>query len=200
LSLFGGPPRSTPLDPDDLVGLIPTWIATQGDLNKAEQENIARAVVGFRGTRWTTKRLTQPWIKDVHHRMLEDVWEWAGDYRRRDLNIGVPWEQISVSVETLLRDVEAQIQGQSWPPDEIAIRFHHRLVWIHPFRNGNGRHARLFADFVAEMQSRPRFEWGGAVDLIHEGSGRDRYLAALRRADAQGEYDELLAFARDDDA
>jgi Fic-DOC domain mobile mystery protein B len=195
VTLFGGPPGSTPLDPDDQAGLIPTWIATREDLNKAEQENIARAVVGLRGNRWTTKRLTQRWIRDVHRRMLEDVWEWAGDYRLRDLNIGVPWEHVSTSIEALLGDIKAQIEGQVFPPDEIAVRFHHRLVSIHPFRNGNGRHARLFADFVAEMQGRPRFEWGG-VDLVHAGTGRDQYLGALKQADNQGDYDELLAFAR----
>jgi Fic-DOC domain mobile mystery protein B len=127
--------------------------------------------------------------------MFDDVWEWAGDYRLRDLNIGVEWEHVGVSVEALLRDVEEQIKGKAWPPDEIAVRFHHRLVSIHPFRNGNGRHARLYADFVAEMQGRPRLEWGGA-DLVNASAQREQYLGALRRADGDGLYDELLAFAR----
>lgn len=127
--------------------------------------------------------------------ILGDVWRWAGSFRRRDTNIGLPWGQVQTAVEALTLDLAAQVQGGVWSPDEIAVRFHHQLAWIHPFRNGNGRHARLAADVVVTILGRRPFEWGASGDLTDEGPARHDYLAALKSADGL-DYSALLSFAR----
>jgi Fic-DOC domain mobile mystery protein B len=125
--------------------------------------------------------------------MLSEVWRWAGSYRVRDTNLGVPWAYVGVSVEDTVRDMNAQIA--SMPPDEVAVRFHHRLVSVHPFPNGNGRHTRLAADTLVVALQEERFTWGVGAGLAEAGPTRDRYLDALRCAD-RGDLEPLLAFAR----
>lgn len=196
--LFTGPEGSTPLGPDEMTGLIPTWIATRGDLDTAERDNITAAVVWAFSQPWAPGRLLdRETMHGLHRRMFCDVWTWAGDPRLRETTIGVAPYQIAVQLRNLLDDVRLQVtDGECpWSPDEIAIRFHHRLVSIHPFPNGNGRHARLAADLVVVMLDRPRFTWGGE-SLTRAGDARSTYLDALRTADAVSEYDALIRFAR----
>jgi Fic-DOC domain mobile mystery protein B len=196
------PPGATPLDEEDLGGLIPTWIATRGDLNVAERDNIVAAMVwAFTPRRpWATSRLlTRDTMATIHRRMFVDVWRWAGAWRRRETNIGTSPHRIVTELEILLGDVRAQTADPArlaWPADEVAVRFHHRLVLIHPFPNGNGRHARLAADLLAVALDRPRFTWSAGDDLTAATSAREAYLAALRTADREHEYSPLLAFAR----
>jgi Fic-DOC domain mobile mystery protein B len=199
--LFDEPAGATPIDPDDAKGLIPTWVATRGDLNNAEQENIAKAIA------WTSSRggphtaaelLTDDAIRNLHRRMFGGVWKWAGTYRQHDTNMGAPWPYIPIQVRDLLADVLVQtsdLEHMPWPADELAVRFHHRLVVIHPFPNGNGRHSRLAADLLVELLGEPVFSWG-AQNLGEEGAARAAYLDALRRADRELRYAPLLAFAR----
>lgn len=199
--LFDEPAGATPIDPDDAKGLVPTWVATRGDLNSAEQENIAKAIA------WTSSRggpstvaalLTDGTIRNLHRRMFGDVWKWAGTYRQHDTNMGAPWPYIPTQVRDLLADVLIQtsdLENTPWPVDELAVRFHHRLVVIHPFPNGNGRHARLAADLLVELLGEPVFSWG-AQNLGEEGAARSAYLDALQRADRELDYGPLLAFAR----
>ncbi len=198
-SLFSGPPGSTPIEPDDQAQLIPTWIATRGDLNSAEQVNIVRAATWLSGRAWSSGEiLTQDWLKGLHARMLGDVWSWAGRYRHHETNLGVAPADVAVSVEALLADARAQIANgpdSAWAADEVAVRFHHRLVSIHPFVNGNGRHARLAGDALAVALGESRFSWGGDFDLNDPGAVREEYLAALRAADA-GDIAALLRFAQ----
>jgi Fic-DOC domain mobile mystery protein B len=195
VTIFDGPPGSTPLEPGEQDGLIPTWIATRGDLNSAEQENIARAVAWVRRLNWEPSDITQAWLKNLHARMFADVWRWAGVYRTHDTNLGGPWHQIPVAVEDLVRDILAQAGG-TWSFDEVAVRFHHRLVSIHLFPNGNGRHARLAADVLVEALGERRFSWGAGAALVAADEARNEYLAALRTADHGGDYQRLLRFAR----
>lgn len=193
MKIFHGPPGSTPLEPEDQEGLIPTWIASRGDLNAAEASNIAAATRWARSRRWRTEGISQDWLKELHRRMLADVWRWAGSYRVRDTNIGVPWSHVGVSVEETIRDMNAQVD--SMPPDEVAIRFHHRLVSVHPFPNGNGRHARLAADTLVVGLGEKAFTWGAGDGLVDAGPVREAYLGALRRAD-EGDIVPLLDLAR----
>jgi Fic-DOC domain mobile mystery protein B len=199
--LFSEPEGATPLTPEDAAGLIPTWIATRGDLNAAEQENIARAMVWASASRSMGRRdslLTEESLLTLHRRMFGDVWKWAGTYRHRDTNLGAHWPYISTQVRDLLADVLAQTAdpgAMPWPADELSVRFHHRLVLVHPFPNGNGRHARLAADLLVSSLGRPVFSWGsenlGAPEEV-----RRAYLDALRTADKTFDYGPLLAFAR----
>jgi Fic-DOC domain mobile mystery protein B len=185
-------PGATPLDADELASLIPGHITTQGELNEWEQLNIVQ------GDTWARKQrreiLDEDFLRRLHQQMFGETWRWAGSFRQSDKNIGVDWLHIGVELKKLLDDVRYQVANGSLPPDEIAVRFHHRLVSIHPFPNGNGRHARMMADLLAERLGRPRFTWGSA-SLIDANETRGRYIAALQAADAR-DIAPLLAFAR----
>jgi Fic-DOC domain mobile mystery protein B len=142
--------------------------------------------------------MTEAMIRTLHRRMFSDVWKWAGSYRQHDTNMGAPWPYVPMQVHELLEDVVTQTSDRAnmpWSADELAVRFHHRLVSIHPFPNGNGRHARLAADLLVEQLGEEVFSWG-ARDLGEEGAARAAYLEALRRADLEFDYAPLLAFAR----
>lgn len=184
---------ATPLDPDEVRGLIPAHIATQADLNAWEEANI------LQGARWAARQrkrelLDEGFVRDLHRKMFDRTWRWAGTFRSSNKNIGVDWTQISLRLRGLLDNTLHQIEHRVAEPDEMAVRYHHQLVWIHAFPNGNGRHARLMTDELALRLARPRFTWG-SNSLARSGNPRARYLDALRAADA-GEVAPLLRFAR----
>lgn len=182
----------TELTEDDRVGLIPSYIITRGDLFAAEQRNIARALL--RRPPSVRSLLDDGYLRSLHRDMFGEVWDWAGRYRRRETNIGIDPSQISVSVRTLVDDAIAWIDNKTYEPDELAVRFHHRLVAIHPFPNGNGRHSRIAADYLVTALGHPRFGWGIGLDVDTDAL-RAAYRQVLQRADA-GEIKELMAFAR----
>lgn len=183
---------ATPLTPEELRHLIPAHIAYRRELNEAEQENIARA------QQWALARrrdlLSEEFIKALHRHMLRDVWRCAGKFRTTQRNIGIDYWLIPVELRRLLDDSKAWIEFKAYPPDEIAVRFHHRLVQIHPFPNGNGRLARLMADLLVMQLGRERFSWG-RESLRDAGAARARYIEAQRAADNH-DVSTLLAFAR----
>lgn len=189
---FDYPPGATPLDADELASLIPGHITTQGELNEWEQLNIAQGENRARKQR--KEILNEAFLRQLHKQMFGETWKWAGGFRKSDKNISVDWLTIGVELKKLLDDAHYQIEHASYPPDEIAVRFHHRLVAIHPFPNGNGRHARLMADLLAERLGQPGFTWGSR-SLIDASETRQRYIAALQAADAR-DIAPLLAFAR----
>jgi Fic-DOC domain mobile mystery protein B len=184
---------ATMLTPDDREGLKLTYITTRRELNAAEQANITDA------DRWAFRRkrdvLDEGFLRKLHNRMLGEVWTWAGVYSRAtNRRIGVDRWHIEPELHALLETVRYWIENKSYPPDEIAVRFHHKLVWIHAYPNGNGRHARLATDLLAAGLGRPRFTWGRA-NLVERLETRARYVAALRAADKH-DIEPLLAFAR----
>ena len=183
---------ATPLTPEEMRELIPAHIAFRRELNEAEQENIARAQDWALGRR--RDPLSEKFVKDLHRQMFGEVWRWAGRFRTSPRNIGIDYWEIPVALRQLLDDVKAWIEYKSYPPDEIAVRFHHRLVQIHPFPNGNGRHARLMADLLVMRLGGERFSWG-RESLRDAGAMRQRYIAALQAADDH-DLGPLLAFAR----
>ena len=192
----GLPEGATPLDPDESEGLIPGHIATRAELNEAEEANIAHGFAwGVRAIR-SRRVLTDEFGYELHRRMFDQVWEWAGTTRRTNKNIGIDKLMIRVAVRELMADAAVWNDKQVYPPDEIAVRLHHRLVAIHPFPNGNGRHARMIADlFLLQSGIRP-LRWGqGRGSLVSTGEIRSAYITALRAADA-GKLAPLLAFAR----
>jgi Fic-DOC domain mobile mystery protein B len=190
--LFHQPENATPLMPEEVRQLIPAYIAYRSELNAAEQENIARAQDWALGRK--RDPLTEKFIRELHRRMLGDVWKWAGKFRQSERNLGIPFYEIPTALRHLLDDTKAWIEYKTYPPDEIAVRFHHRLVQIHPFPNGNGRHARLTADLLVMRLGRDRFTWG-AKNLRDAGATRKNYIVALKTAD-QFELGALLVFAR----
>ena len=195
---FGAdPPGATPLPDDDRLGLIPTDVATRADLNLVEAENVAAARAWAATRAWTVEGLLRADVLHrLHRRMYGDVWRWAGALRRRETNIGVAPTTIAVALRDLLDDATAWVRFGTFDADVIALRFHHGLVQIHVYPNGNGRHARFCADLFARALDRPPFSWGGR-ELGDPGAARDRYLTALRRMDAdRDDVAALLAFAR----
>ena len=183
---------NTPLTPEEREQLIPSYITLRHELNEAEQVNIGQAL------RWATARkrdLLDPDLLNVlHARMFGDVWRWAGQYRTTARNIGVDAYRIPTEVRQAADDARYWVEHQTFPPDEIAVRFSHRLVAIHPFPNGNGRFSRLVGDLLARQRGRPPFSWGRA-NLVDAGETRAHYVEALRAADAY-DIQPLLLFAR----
>jgi Fic-DOC domain mobile mystery protein B len=186
----------TPLDEDEKDGLLIPTIATRGELDEFEQQNIEEALL------WVLNRslnaptiLSEKFILNLHKRMYGHVWSWAGKFRKTDKNLGIDKWQIPSAVKALCDDALYWIGNQTFPPDEIALRFKHRLVSIHCFSNGNGRHSRLMADtIVGKVFRMPLFSWGSG-DLTHGPEARDIYLQSLKAAD-QGDFEQLLRFAR----
>ena len=182
----------TELSEEDRLGLIPTYIATRGELFDAEQRNIALALL--RRPPSVATLLDDAYLRHLHEAMFDRVWEWAGRYRLRETNIGIAPEGIPSAVRTLVDDAVAWADYSTYEPDELAIRFHHRLVSVHPFPNGNGRHGRIAADYLVVALGREPFGWGAGLDLETD-ELRAAYRDGLRRAD-EGEILELVAFAR----
>jgi Fic-DOC domain mobile mystery protein B len=185
---------NTPLSPEELADLIPN-LATKEELNEWERENI------LRGREWATSERTSPldaisdqYIRKLHEKMFDQTWKWAGQYRCTEKNIGVPVHQIRDRLVALFGDARYWIQNRTYSADEIAVRLHHRLVFIHPFPNGNGRHARLVGDALVLKLGRPEFTWGSA-NLVEQGKARKTYLETIKAAD-DGDIQPLLNFAR----
>ena len=194
--LFQEPEDATPLEPQEREGLLQSWITHRKDLNEAEQENILEGAAWARGRRRLPldRMISVDFMQTLHKRMFGDVWQWAGTFRTTERNIGIQAYRIATELAALLSDVRFWIEHETYPRDEIAIRFHHRLVAIHPFPNGNGRHARLAADLLVERLGGEPFSWGGG-SLADVGELRARYVAALRAADDH-DIGPLLEFAR----
>jgi Fic-DOC domain mobile mystery protein B len=187
----------TPLEEDERAGLKIQTITTRKELDEFEQFNIQKAV------EWSLSRklkintiLTEKFIKDLHKRMFFEVWEWAGEFRKSNKNIGVDKFLIGIELKNLIDDCNYWITNKTFSKDEIAVRFSHRIVKIHLFSNGNGRHSRLIADILINRGLEEEiFSWG-STNLTNKSEARFRYLDALRNAD-NNEYSLLLKFARE---
>lgn len=190
--LFEQDDAATPLTEEEREQLIPSYITLRSELNEAEQANILEA------TEWAFSRkrdvLDERFLTNLHKRMFERVWRWAGQFRQSEKNIGIDAYRIPQELRQLVDDCRYWIDNATYEPDEIATRFHHKLVWIHPFPNGNGRHARLATDLLLEALGQPRFTWG-RDNLIDANETRQRYVAALKAADNH-DYGPLLQFVR----
>ena len=182
----------TPLEDDEKDGLLIPTITTRGELDEFEQQNIEQAVQWSLGRSFKAETIfTEEWIRSLHKRMYGNIWYWAGEFRNSNKNIGVDKWQISTALRSLLDDVKYWYAHNIYTPDEITIRFKHRLVSIHCFPNGNGRHSRLMADIIIEkIYHQPVFTWG-----IEKGEARSKYLQALKVAD-EGDFSLLLKFGR----
>ena len=191
--LFAEPDDATPLSPEERRGLLATHIALRGELNELEQQNILTAMTWA----WSSPQ-RDPTQEDfgqrLHKRMFGKVWRWAGDYRDSDKNIGAPFRQVPIDMRQVYDNVRAWIEYGSYDPDELAVRFHHALVFVHPFPNGNGRWSRFMSDLLIVRLGGKAFTWGKS-DLRSAGEVRAAYIAALKAADHH-DFAALLAFAR----
>lgn len=182
----------TPLTHEEREGLIPSYITNRDELNEAEQSNILQAQT------WAYKRknkvLSAGYLNNLHKRMFGRVWNWAGKFRHSGKNIGIDAYQIPTALRELCDDVAYWIENKTYEPDEIAARFHHRLVAIHPYPNGNGRHARMAADLLLRSMDEESFTWG-RENLTDPSTTRTEYIDALRAADGH-DYGPLFRFVR----
>jgi len=185
---------ATPLSDEEAEGLLLSHISTRAELDRWEQEGIMAAEAKI-FARKPKGILTESFILRLHDLMFGGIWKWAGTQRKSDKNIGGAWWGVAAALRDLSADVQMWVDNGTFPPDEIAVRLHHRLVAIHYFPNGNGRHARLMADLVlVHLLGQPVFTWGGE-NLVNRGDCRKRYIEALRAADRK-DYAPLLAFVR----
>ncbi len=186
----------TPLDEEEKEGLKIRSVTTQQELDEFEQLNIEKAI------EWTIhsnlkpeKILTEKFIKDLHKKMFGDVWKWGGEFRTSDKNLGIHWPQISIELKKLLDDTQYWIENNIYSPEEISIRFKHRLVAIHCFPNGNGRHSRLMADIMMEsVFGQDSFSWHRS-NMVKADETRKKYISTLKEAD-KGNIKPLIAFAK----
>ena len=188
----------TSLDEEEKEGLKIPSVSTKSELDEYEQKNIEQAIQWTLGRKIKVEKLLSDlFVKSLHYRMYSDVWKWSGQVRKSEKNIGVKSFQISTDLRVLLEDTKYWIENKSYSPDEIAIRFKHRIVSIHCFPNGNGRHSRLMADLIAEKIFKNKvFTWGQADFFsAKEIDVRTTYLTALRKAD-NGNFADLIDFAR----
>lgn len=190
---------NTPIRREEAEQLTPR-ISTMGELNEYEALNIVQAREwAFRSrTMNTTDPLTEPYVRALHGKMFDQVWKWAGTYRTNELNIGCDPTEIMQRIPQLLGNTKYWLDNKTFSVDECLIRFHHQLVSkIHPFANGNGRHARMVTDVIAIKYGQKDFTWGAGQNLIAEGSARVAYLGALRALDTnENDVQPLLGFAR----
>ena len=188
----GDDAANTPLEAEEREQLIPAYITLRSELNEAELANIADA------NRWLASRkrdiLDPSFLNELHRRMYGDVWKWAGTYRTTPRNIGIDAYRIATELRQAIDDAKFWVAHGTYPHDELAVRFSHRVVAIHPYPNGNGRFSRLVGDRLAIQLGQPRFTWG-RVNLISASETRKQYIAALRAADG-GDIAPLLLFAR----
>lgn len=188
------PTGATPLDSETLQLLIPN-LTTQTELNEFEAQNIADAMLWAANSQSLKKNLiSATGIVRLHKKMFDETWQWAGKFRWKQTNIGVSPETIQNELGALLGNVQYWLDNKTYPLEEIAVRFHHKLVWIHPFANGNGRCSRLAADLLLQYNRGQKLNWG-SQDLAKESEIRNRYLKALRLAD-QNDYTPLMKFAK----
>lgn len=190
------PSGATPLTPDEMFGLKVKHITTRGELNELESENI------IEGLTWLEQRpksfdvLTDNAARAVHKQLFGQVWDWVGVFRLTEKNIGVPVWQISTELRTCLDDARFWREKLTYKPLEATARFHHKLVWAHPFANGNGRWARIMADaYLATIDPDIFLDWSGGGTLTADSDHRARYIAALRAADAY-EFEPLIELVK----
>ncbi len=186
----------TPLDEDEKEGLLIPTITTRGELDEFEQLGVEKANEWLLTKKFSTDNiLSVEFVRDLHSRMFSEIWKWAGDFRKSEKNIGVDPVVIPIELKNLLDDCKYWIDNKVFEEDEIAVRLSHRMVWIHPFANGNGRHSRLMADVLVNKGfGKPYFTWG-SKNLVKQGEARTKYLEALRAAD-NNDYKLLIEFAR----
>jgi len=194
--LFEQADAATPLGEDERMGLIPS-LSTRAELNQFERLNINAARI------WTMRRnvlrrpdlLSDTFARELHRRMFNQVWKWAGKYRTTEKNLGWEVPRLAEGVRNAFDDAKTWLEHATYPLPEAAVRLHHRLVLIHPWSNGNGRHSRLIADIMIASRDGAELTWGARQDLVVSGELRQRYITAIRQAD-QGDFTPLIAFAQ----
>ena len=193
MDIFEADDNSTPLTAEEKDGLKLKWITLRSELNDSEARNIVQAQLWLLSNK-NKDIFSTTFLCNLHKKMFGEVWKWAGEYRTTERNIGVAPYQIPIKLMQLFDDIKYWIENKVYDNQEIAVRFHHRLVQIHPFPNGNGRVSRLMADLVFQRLEGKSLYWGN-TNLVNVSEVRSRYIFALRKADA-GDYSDLIDFTK----
>lgn len=192
MPLIENVPGATPID--DISDLIPTHITTRSELNEWEAANILKAVQKYL-TAKKRRAIDIDWLKKVHKDMFDETWKWAGKFRKSNFNLGSDWHNIQEEMAKLIGDLNYwRTQTGELGEFEQSVWLHHRLVKIHPFVNGNGRHARLVADCFLYSHGHKLPIWPDK-QLIDASEVRKEYITALQAAD-KGDYGLLESFTR----
>lgn len=194
--IFQSGDHDTELSAEGRLELIPS-ITTRAELNEAERMNINAARVWAMRPRslQNPELITDAFARELHKRMFNQVWRWAGRFRTTEKNLGWEASRLTEGVRNAFDDARAWLDYSTYPLHEVAVRLHHRLVAIHPWPNGNGRHARLMADVLVASRDGEELTWGARADLVPKSEIRARYIAAIHRAD-DGDITALLEFVR----
>ncbi len=193
---FDEPEGATPLEPDEKQGLKIPNVKTRAELNELEQANIEEGLL------WLARQkspdvLCEAFVRQLHVKLFGEIWAWAGQYRSSEKSIGVAPHNISSELKKLIDDARFWIENQTYPSRELVLRFHHRLVWIHCFANGNGRHARIMADAIlTKIFKEKPIDWG-VRNFENSNAVREKYIAALRKADGQ-DFSLLVEYVKND--
>lgn len=195
-AIFQANEHETPLTAEEMLDLIPS-LSTRAELNEAERANILAARI------WAVRRrtlqrddlVTDGFARELHRRMFGRVWQWAGGYRKTERNLGWEVHRLTEGVHNAFADARAWLQHETYPLQEVAVRLHHQLVRVHPWPNGNGRHARLMADVLVQSRGGAELTWGAGADIVVPGEPRAKYIKAILQADA-GDYRPLIEFAK----
>jgi Fic-DOC domain mobile mystery protein B len=183
---------------DDISGLLMTKLTTRAACNAVETESISRVydkhIFRARRKKRASAWLTEEFLRNVHHDMFGSIWDWAGKYRTTAVNIGIAPQLIREHVQALCGDFAYWDAMESAMPGlEVAARLQHRLTWVHPFKNGNGRHARMITDIFLYSREIPLPRWPQIHLITHGDKVRSSYIAARQKAD-QGDFAELIRF------
>lgn len=197
-SHFETPSGATPLNADELKGLLIDTISTQAELNFAEQQSIIESSKWIYSTNHKNI-LSDIFFRKLHRKMFESIWDWAGIYRASEKNIGIEPYKIAGEIKKLCDDCEYWIKHNTFDWPELAARFHHKVVWIHPFANGNGRFARILTDILLKEHRQLLLSWGrntfNGDDFMSESKLRAEYIASLREADNK-KFQRLIEFIK----
>jgi Fic-DOC domain mobile mystery protein B len=182
----------TPLPYEMQKGLKIKTIQNMGELDEHEEANIAK------GLSWLARQKSDPktydfWIK-LHKKLFEDVWTWAGKIRQHELqnpDFLLP-QDIWTGLKHLQEDLKAWIELNSYPPKEIAARFHVGIETVHPFVNGNGRFGRILTDQICKFQSFDVPTWGKSL-ASQPKERRKAYIDSLTYARRKRDFTQIIS-------
>jgi cell filamentation protein len=145
------------------------------------------------------QRFTAGDICRMHQLWLGEIYEWAGEYRGVNIAKGAFMFAAAIQIPRLMRDLESGPLGEYTPCSfnttaaqaaALAI-VHTELIPIHPFRDGNGRCARLLAVLMGLQAGLPALDFGGI-----RGAKKREYIAAVH-AGLSRDYDPMTKIFRE---
>ncbi|MBT3984304.1 MAG: mobile mystery protein B [Bacteriovoracaceae bacterium] len=189
--LFYNRDGQTPVDESIRKDLIPDHINDMTELYESEIENIALGIEWAKTTK-KNHRDYFTWL-EVHKHMFNDVWKFAGNTRKVELNnpdFLMPYE-ILPQLKDLQENLIFWLENKTFDDRELMARVHERLLTIHPFKDGNGRWARLLVNMICEKQNIEVPSWG--KEIKEDDKRRSIYISAVKKARKDDDYAHLIS-------